>query len=573
MSVRNRTEASTGVGGLPGLLTGEHERRVVGASEFGGLPIDEVPMGRAWRVAEMSNLSPRCAPMLATRRPRARYVASRGAGVPHGMARLGDTLYFVQGGTLYRAVDASGTGVPTVSTVGTVSDGDKQMVVCGEDLLIFPDKLYVSGADGLLRSMELETEAIAGMVFNGSTVTLPAGMRWSELGFRAGDGLHIINADDVTPAPEGHYRIREVRGREAHLYESFSASYESGAVCRREIPALERLCVMGNRVYGLAGYDIYISAEGSAFCWAGSVGTDGSGPVLLHTDTPGVLTAVAPWQGYVVFFKEDRICRLMGNRADSLSLSDLRAPGIPAELAGTLCEIGGALYYVSTGGVYRLSGSQPERVARVPADAVCLAEPGVGGCRLVGGCGGSDGVYYALSLTAMSPGAGETERRLLLYAPMRDEWLAEDDFAAVDMLEWNGILYAQAADGAIWRWAFDGREPAGGYSEAQTGAVRATVTFAPLVSDTAEGVRLSELYLRASALAGGELWVDVAYADGRSGSDAVLSAGSTVAHFTGPMQDRLLRVPLQPREADGVVVRLRMAGDWRIGRLAGVGRF
>ncbi len=572
MSKRMRTEADPVVyGGIPATWPETGRRVVVGAGVFGGFPagVGRVGEAQAWTVGDMLNVSARCAPALASRRPRTRYLESLGTGTPHGMAVLGEALYFVQGGTLYRAVDEGEGVAPTVTAVGTVSDGDKQMVVFGEDLLIYPDKLYVSGADGLLHSMELETEAIAGMEFTGSTVTLPAGMSWTELGFRAGDGLHITNADDVTPAPEGDYRIRAVRGRVAYLWETFSATYTSGAVCRRCVPALTRLCVSENRVYGIAGRDIWISAVGSGFCWSGAVGGDGSGPLCMHTDTTGDLTALAPWQGYMVFYKEDRMYRMLGHRADNMSLTEVRMPGIPSELAGTLCEVGGALYYYTHSGAYRYSGGYPERLAGPLTDKIRPAITATGDFVPMAGVGGTDGVCYCLSLGARragGDGAGATWRQFV-YVPMRDEWFAEDGFHAVAMAERWGALYAQDARGHIWLWATDGRVFPGTYTEEDDGGISSMVTFTPIRADAPDGLYLTDLYVRATGGAGAELWVDVAYGDGRSGSDASLATAETVAHVTGAMQDRLLHVPLKPRAADSLIVRLRMTGDWQIHRM------
>ncbi len=521
-------------------------------------------------IADMQNLSPRCAPALATRLARTQYVAAPTQGEPHGMAMLGEALYFVQGTGLYRAVDSDGDAVPEVSLVGMVSDTDKQMAVHGGRLLIFPDKLYVDGADGLLYPMELDSGAIAGMVFNDSTITLPAGRTWSALGFRAGDGLHIINADDVTPAPEGYYRIREVRGRVATLVESFSARYDSGAICRREVPDLTRVCVMGDRVYGISGADIHISAAGSAFCWAGSAGADGLGPIRLHTDTAGELTALSPWQGYMVFFKADRICRLVGNRVDSLSLVDLRAPGVPAELAGTLCEVGGALYYCSHRDVHRYSGTYPERIGVYPADKMRSFMYGNGWYRAAAGIGGSDGFGYYLSLGARSgnPANPTVIWRMFLYAPERGEWLCEDMFRAAAMLEHGGALRMQDAQGNIWMTSSAGQHFYGAATEGEdAGGVSAMVTFRPIYADGPERLRITDLYVQATAEKDAELWVDVAYADGHAESDAV-KFEQAVGHFTGPMEDRMLHIPLRPQAADSVVIRLRMRGEWQITRLS-----
>ena len=516
-------------------------REVVTVSAFrGGKSLAEADRGY--------NLSPRQAPALASRRPRGVLMTAVGSGTPHGMAVFDGNLFFVRGTTLY-CMDPE-----AVLAVGTVSDTHKRFFVFGDRLYLFPDKLYVAAGETALHPMELDTGILDKSTFRGDTVTLPAGYAWSSLGFAAGDCLRVVNADNDIPAPEGNYRITRVNGRVATLLGSFPTTYESKARFRRVVPDLERVCVNGDRVYGFAGKDIYVSAAGSALDFYSRGASDGSDPATLHLGSEGDVTACVAWQGYVVFFKADRICKLLGTRADSFTLQDRPAVGITARLADTLCEVGGDLYYLAEGGVYRYGGQEP----------VCISAAGDAGVR--GGVGGTDGMAYYLAVKRV----GNVWRQYV-YLPERGEWFAEDDLEPAFMILRDGFLCIQGADGYLWQTSSDGRETYCAYDERRlSGAVSASAVLLPDYGLQPDGGRLLRVAIRATARAGnhdeGEpsLEVFADYADGSASLDADGSREVSLGRFTGAMSDRLLRIPVPPRLCDGVRLRLAMKGDWTV---------
>lgn len=518
---------------LPERLPAALRRERVSMTRFSGL-------GREG-IETMRNLSPRKSPALATRMPRGLYVSAFGSGTPHGVAFFDGYLFFARGTHLYRTADGR-----SVADMGTVSDTDKQFFVFGDRLYVYPDKLYLEKGGGMPGYVELDTGIIEQVSFQGSKATLPDGLLWTALGFRPGDGLRVLNADDSDPAPEGYYRIAELRGREATVVGSFPSVHMSDARFRRTVPDLERVCVSGDRVYGVIGQDVYVSAAGSAMDFYSSKASDGSDPVILHTDTDGVFTACAPWQGYVVFFKSDRICRLMGTRSDSFTLTDVPAVGIPPHLADTLCDVGGALLYCADGGVYRYRGQEPERVA--PA----------GDSAVTGGRGGTDGYGYYLAVEQ-----GEAGWSQYLYLPDTDVWFAEDEIHPTGMVRRDGYLCLQDSDGYVWLTSSDGRSTGCSFDERHVrGEVEASVTLAPDYGLQPDGARLTGLYIRATGGGGSEMEVRASYADGQAGKDAVRSGEISLGVYKGKMTDRLLRIPVTAKLCDGVRLRLVMTGTW-----------
>ena len=513
-------------------------RRVVRISDPAGLR-----PGKPGAAEDMRNLSPRRSPAMATRLPRGVFLSPVGAGTPHGIAYFDGRLYMARGTRLYCVDDEA-----AIHDLGEVSDTDKVFFVFGDRLYLFPDKLYAGRGGATLRPLELDTGVIQKVEFSGSAATLPEGMSWKSLGFAVGDGLRVVNADEAEPAPEGDYRLSALHGRVATVTGGFPAVYRSDARFLRVIPDLTRACVCGDRVYGVCGQEVYVSAAGSATDFYSRGGGDGRGPAVLRADSEGDFTACASFAGYVICFKADRICKLMGIRADSFTLQDTAAVGIHARLANTLCEAGGALWYCSDGGVYRYRGQQPERIS--PS----------GGSLLRGGYGGTDGHGYYL--------AAETQDgvwRQYLYDPEAGRWYAEDDIRPTGMICRDGFLWIQDQDGYVWLTACDGRTAALSLDEGSVkGPVEAFVTLSPDYELMPDGCRPTGILLRATAEAGAEMEVLAEYADGRAGKDADGTAPVVLGRFKGCMTDRLLRIPLTPRLCDGMRLQIRMTGAWVI---------
>lgn len=528
---------------LPERMPAALKRERTVQTVFGGLAVAGDPSRHG--VADMKNISPMGAPALTVRPPRGLYMGNRNSQAPHGMVAMGGRLYFVQGTELFRA-----DGAMVAISVGTVSDTDKQFAVFGDTLFILPDKLYYTEANGVCLPVELQTEALEACEFSGDTIILPKGMTWGSLGFMAGDCIHVVNADDVTPAPEGDYAIRHLSGRTAYLTRSFSASYISTAVFERRMPDMDGICVSGDRIYGCRGKEVFVSAAGKPFNWYAGEADGDSDPAVLRADTEGDFVACAPWQGSAVFFKQDHICKLLGSRAESFVLNDLAVPGVPAALANTVCEVGGALYYHAGSGVYRYEGGLPVRVD-TPSGLVG---------SVTGGCGGTDGLCYYVTV---KDDAGE--RRQYVYSPAAGAWYAEDGNCPVFMGRWHGFLALQDENGVIWLATSDGRTLPCSFDEKKLSVFpKASVTFLPDRPFLPDGFRLLNLYIRATADEGAMMRVMIAYAEDAGGIDADPDRAEEIARINGGMNDRLIRIPLLPRRCDAAVIKLEMTGQWTI---------
>ncbi|MBR6782614.1 MAG: hypothetical protein IKM33_05400 [Clostridia bacterium] len=521
--------------GLPAHLPTKTKSMLMHLGKDWGL---EAPFGGGRSLVDGVNLSPRKGGTPASRLPRRGFV-NYGKGTPHGMVFFNGALVFARGTGLYSTTD----GV-SVQTLAKVSDTHKSFVIFGNRLYIYPDKLYIKGGF-VSRPLELDTGVIPDVEFSDNTIRLPDGYDWSNLGFEVGDCVKVSGAK-AGFAPEGYYHIQGLDGKTVTVSQGIASPRVVAARFQRVVPALTACCVCGDRVYGIAGKKIYVSAAGSATdFYSGSTG-DGSHAATLSGDVDGEFTALSPWQGYVVFFKDDHICKLLGSRADSFTLQDRRGVGVPAALAHTLCEVGDALYYAAAGGVWRYRGQEPEWVCSFGGDTVQA------------GCGGTDGRAYYLSVST------DGRSRLSLYMPEEGRWYPEDGTPIGAMLCHDGLLWMQEASGIVWTTASDGRVRRGGVSEeTMKGPVTASMTLVTDRPDEPARICSTGLWVRATGRSGA-LRVYATYADGAAGLDAQADGEVLLGEFSAPMTDRLLAVSSVAGLWDAVTVRVETEGDWVI---------
>jgi hypothetical protein len=220
--------------------------------------------------------------------------------------------------------------------------------------------------------------------------------------------------------------------------------------------------------------------------------------------------------------------------------------GVPAALANTLCEVGDALYYAAEGGVRRFRGQETEWV--------CSFD----GMTAAGGCGGTDGRGYYLSVTS------DGKRRMSLYLPDEGKWYPEDDATAGAMLCHGGLLWMQTETGLILLTSSEGRRAEGISSEELlSGPVKASMTLRPDRSDDPARVRLTALWIRATGRTG-TLRVYAACADGAVGADALPEGEVLLGELSAPMTDRRWSVPAWAGLCDAVTIRIETVGEWVI---------
>ena len=198
----------------------------------------------------------------------------------------------------------------------------------------------------------------------------------------------------------------------------------SGITIKRQSQSFDYVCEHDNRLWACssANHEIYASKLGDPTNWNcyEGISTD-SYTVTVGSD--GDFTGCASHMGYVLFFKEQSISVMYGNKPSNFQLSQRQMPGVRAGCNRSLCVVNETLYYVGRDGVYQYDGAAPKKISDNIVSTLTEAVASQ-----------QDGKLYISCLKGGS-------RSLLVYDPRYQIWSAEDNtrfrFAAYG----EGILY------------------------------------------------------------------------------------------------------------------------------------
>lgn len=377
--------------------------------------------------------------------------------------------------------------------VGYVEDSRKQIAIMGNRIVIWPDKvvlnasykrlgtystltalqaavaspkefdaygvgtgvpyeIYVwNGREWVSNGKELEslecTASFSGVTFKNGTYkgvnadcnTMEFSVNVENLGFKEGDAVAIRGC---TKHPENNKTaiIREIEGEQLRFYEfAFVLDGEEGnteyketgtITLSREVPDLDMILAVDNRLWGAKDDTIYASKLGDPANWNVFDGLT-TDSWFQETGTAGEFTGCVAYLGYPIFFKENHIFKLYGKNAENFQPSKSATMGVKRGAGKSLAIAGEVLYYLSPNGLCAYSGGVPESVA-MPFGEV----------RYKTSVTGSDGQRLYLSMERVS---GETE--LFCLDTATGLLCKEDD---LDIAEWNcyeGILYGLLESG------------------------------------------------------------------------------------------------------------------------------
>lgn len=418
---------------LPNMPADDKIQREI-QQRFAGL--DRRKGAAAGYLASALNLTLDEAPLLATRRPR------------HPCGTHADPLGLTAEGGLCYAAD--GCFYDGETCVCEVAESEKNIVEMGKLVLIFPDKLCYDRESGEVTELE-SAKAGQNMCFFSGTLYGEAaeanairltGVCWSDY-FKAGDAVKISGCTRVAENNKTAV-IREVAGDELHFSENcFSLDgqvqiTESGTVTlERKLPDMDALCVHDNRLFGAKGDTVYASALGDPTNFNRFDGT-GTDSFAVSTGTAGDFTACASFLGCPVFFKEQSIFKLYGDRPENFQLMRTVADGVGRGNRKSVAVAGETCFYAGTDGVYAYRGGMPRRISDalgdlLPRDAV----------------GGSDGRHYCLACR----NGTESAQELFVYRIDSDGWTAESAPEVFVFSRGADGLYAFCRNGELFRIA------------------------------------------------------------------------------------------------------------------------
>jgi hypothetical protein len=291
-----------------------------------------------------------------------------------------------------------------------------------------------------------------------------------------------------------------------------------------QYPNFACVCESDNRIWGAEGNTIYASALGDPehfFAYKG-VSTDG---YAVAVGTDGAFTACCPYSGSVLFWKEDRLHKVLGSYPAQYEVYTYQIPGVQKGCEKSLTNIGEVLYYQGKNGIYAFTGGTPELISEK-----------FGLRRFHSGRAGTDGERYYISMQDEAGAWG-----LYTFDPMRGLWLREDGTHAAEFTRVDGELRFLTAGGGIVATGQDG---------SQEGPIPWSATLCRM-DETSHGRKgYSKLYLRADLSAGAFLKVEIS-TDG----------GPFRQVFrTHNQRARTMVVPILPQRCDNFRIRLSGTG-------------
>lgn len=486
--------------------------------------------GMIW---DMKNLTGDYYPVLASRAPRH---TVKTVTKPNGVYSSGK-LFLVDGTTLY--VDGQ--------AAGTLADSEKTMQGMSGRVIIWPDK-KVYTAEGELEDLGASYSA-AGLVFGDGTYAGQEAKANSitttgtAFPFREGDAV-TISGCTVEPKNNLTIIIREISedGKTLSFYEnSFTipegeeSVTETGAVTlARSVPDLDFICANENRLWGCKGDTIWCSKLGDPYNWNVFDGL-ASDAWSVETGTPGDFTACCSFLGYPIFFKEDKVFKVYGDKPTNFQVMSSATLGVMAGSHKSLAVAGETLYYLARVGIVAYSGGIPRDISAPFGDV-----------RYRNAVGGSDGTKYWVSMEEVDSGTPV----LFCYDTKSGGWWKEDGTRAVQMTYLDGV-YALTED----RLLLLGRPMAVPEGSTQEDAVESMAEFGDITMDSFDSKYPVRLRLRLAAEEGVTVSAQLQYdSSGEWETAETIQVRKMTAFY--------LSIPVQ--RCDHFQIRLLANGTWRL---------
>lgn len=391
-----------------GTFAGLNERAVINENEF----------------ADMKNVSDRNYPTISTRKPRG--VVQTTLVAPHGLFWK-NGLFYVDGLNAYY----DGTQVAGL----TLSDGDKQIVGMGAYIIIFPDKIAFNTSTRQVSALESSLTQSSSATF----APLSANSTFTKITLSGiNSKFKQYDAVTISGCTNNDFNatkiITEVGTNYIVVTGTIGAAFTqaSGLKFERKVPDLDYVCEYNNRLWGCSSdnHEIYASKLGDPFNWNcfEGISTDS---YVMTVGSDGDFTGCIAHMGYVIFFKEQTIHVMYGDKPSNYSLNTKQLPGVRTGCASSMQIINETLYYVGRNGVYAYNGAVPSLISD---NLVTPIQTAVAGKQ--------DDVYYLSVLRG-------TAHELLTYDTKYHLWHKEDDTQFVFAAFGDGILYYIDPDGNL----------------------------------------------------------------------------------------------------------------------------
>lgn len=336
---------------LPYLGETSNQKKTIGI--FGG--INQSAVINENEFADMKNMCSEHYPAIGPRKPRGE--ALKELEKPNGLHH-NNALAWVDGTSFWYDGEE----------VGTVSDSEKQMVSMGAYIVVFPDKKVYNTHTGEWTEIEQSWQQEETATF-APTITTSTFIKISCTGigekFNKGDGVEISGCtnEDFNKSVVIQSIEEDAIVIIGDLTEEFSQ--ENGLVITRKAPDLDFVTESENRVWGCnsANHEVYASKLGDPLNWNcfEGISTDSYAATV---GSEGDFTGMTTHLGYVLFFKEQMIHKVYGNKPSNIQINSYPGRGVKKGCEKSICVINETLYYASGDGICAYDGSMPYLISQ-----------------------------------------------------------------------------------------------------------------------------------------------------------------------------------------------------------------
>lgn len=227
-------------------------------------------------------------------------------------------------------------------------------------------KIYGTNLNTLFSAGDVVTIAgCTNSAYNGNKTILEAGTDYIVVGGTL--ATSFTQASGITMT-----RIRSAYDSITVKRTAFTRS--SGITFQRTSPDMDYVCEYNNRLWGCSSdnHEIYASKLGDPTNWNcfEGISTD-SYALTIGTDEP--FTGCIAHMGHVIFFKENTLHVMYGDKPTNFALNTSHMPGVRMGCSESLEIVDETLYYVGRNGVYSYDGAIPQKISENIVDELTEA--------------------------------------------------------------------------------------------------------------------------------------------------------------------------------------------------------
>jgi hypothetical protein len=305
-----------------------------------------------------------------------------------------------------------------------------------------------------------------------------------------------------------------------------------GFKVERTCPDLDFVLEYNNRLWGVSNKDntIYASKLGDPCNWSYFQSTN-MDSYYAEQGTDGEWTGCAAYSAHIMFFKEDWIHKVYGNKPGNYQITTAQCHALEKGSHKSVAIINETVLYKSRLGIMAYTGGIPQ-----------LISENFGKDKFYDAIAGTDGTKYYLSVLC------EGEPELLVFDMERGLWHKEDDTRVRDFCYHNGkMLFINENDDKIYE--MDADTPLDDEED-----INWMVEFGPFDEFVEEKKVYSSMKMRLTLEEGSSLAVYIKIEDG----------DWELAKKISDKSERSQLVPIVPRRCDKFSIKLEGEGNCRI---------